>query len=187
MAQWRWCPAWATQTAGFLRQGSRDIYNYKAHPSHSIEYCPPCCFFAIPIFTRKWKKNQIHAFTSIIPASPVVVQNAKNHSTSAWGWRSACRFPQKHSLQYALVVLHSSNGWLATARADTSSGYCCAVAFAWGVHSSAQLQTQMGFGFAEKPVFLPSAGLSPCRHKKWNSAEFAETLYFCAAQLKPSI
>lgn len=159
MAQWRWCPVWARQTTGFLRQASRDNYNCKAHLSHSIEFCPSCCFLSNLFLQSPHTsgKKQIHAFTSMTPATPMYlsVQNAKNHSTSpAWGWRSAnAGFPKNTTCSITSVVFHSPNDWLATARADMSSGYCCAIMFAWGPHSSAQLQTQMGWGFAEKPVF----------------------------------
>lgn len=168
MAQWSWCPEpdiqlafWGKdpETTGATRPTGLTASNTVPH----VASCQTSLFFATPISTHK-RENKIYAFTSVIPATLIylMIQKAKNHRiSSAWGWRSANADSPGNTLAVCFSCITFTKWLMAPARADTSSGYCLGHCLCLRACSSDQLQTQMGRGFAEKPAFLPSAGLSP--------------------------
>lgn len=176
MAQWRWWPAWARPTAGFLRQGSRDNCSYKAHLSHSIRYCPPMLLLVKLLSPLPLQPPHTSGKK---PDSRLYIYYTRHTNLSYW-----FRMPR-----IAVLLQPEAGGQLMQISPKTQLAVCfsCITFTKWltgysksrrilwlllcpclclRAHSSAQMQTQTGWGFTEKPVFIASAGLSPCRYKK---------------------
>lgn len=153
-------------TAGFLRQGS-------GPPVSQHQIMSPMLILTIILFSLPLQpphtsgKTLFHAFTLIPPTWRYLSgpeQLEAQHFSSLRLEVSYCRFLQKPNLQYISVALDSPN-WADWLHQEQTCPLAIAVQLPLpeGLIVQPNLQTQMGWNFAKKPVFLPSASFSPWR------------------------